>query len=71
MKASPDVFRACPDDYLCVRGGMNPNYGYTSYDNFGWSLLSSFRLLTQDFWENLMQLVSNRLVATTLTDDYW
>lgn len=43
---------------MCLRGGKTPNYGYTNYDNFGWSLLSSFRLLTQDFWENLMQLVS-------------
>uniref|UniRef100_A0A3Q1FTH0 Sodium channel protein n=1 Tax=Acanthochromis polyacanthus TaxID=80966 RepID=A0A3Q1FTH0_9TELE len=37
-----------------VRG--NPNYGYTSYDSFGWAFLALFRLMTQDFWENLFQL---------------
>ncbi|XP_040894508.1 sodium channel protein type 4 subunit alpha B-like isoform X2 [Toxotes jaculatrix] len=47
----------CPDGYVCVRAGSNPNYGYTSYDSFGWSLLALFRLMTQDFWENLFQLM--------------
>lgn len=53
-----DVFRRCPEGFTCVRAGQNPNYGYTSYDTFGWSLLSSFRLMTQDYWDNLMLLVS-------------
>uniref|UniRef100_A0A3B4DWQ8 Sodium channel protein n=1 Tax=Pygocentrus nattereri TaxID=42514 RepID=A0A3B4DWQ8_PYGNA len=26
------------------------------YDNFGWAFLALFRLMTQDFWENLFQL---------------
>jgi len=39
--------------------GKNPNYGFTSFDNFGWSLLSVFRLMTQDYWEGLYQLVIN------------
>lgn len=52
------VSRRCPKGFTCVRGGRNPNYGYTSYDTFGQSLLSSFRLMTQDFWDNLMLLVS-------------
>ncbi|XP_078023800.1 sodium channel protein type 4 subunit alpha B-like isoform X3 [Epinephelus lanceolatus] len=47
---------ACPEGYTCLRAGKNPNYGYTSYDSFGWSLLNMVRLMTQDFWENLMQL---------------
>lgn len=37
--------------------GDNPNYGYTSFDTFGWAFLSAFRLMTQDYWENLYQLV--------------
>nr|XP_033490469.1 sodium channel protein type 4 subunit alpha B-like [Epinephelus lanceolatus] len=48
---------ACPEGYTCLRAGKNPNYGYTSYDSFGWSLLNMVRLMTQDFWENLMQLM--------------
>ncbi|XP_076588349.1 sodium channel protein type 4 subunit alpha B-like [Chaetodon auriga] len=47
---------ACPEGFTCMRGGANPNYGYTNYDSFGWSLLSMFRLMTQDFWENLVML---------------
>uniref|UniRef100_A0A3B5ARM0 Sodium channel protein n=1 Tax=Stegastes partitus TaxID=144197 RepID=A0A3B5ARM0_9TELE len=46
----------CPDGYICLKTGRNPNYGYTSYDSFGWAFLALFRLMTQDFWENLFQL---------------
>lgn len=44
-----------------MKVGDNPNYSYTSFDNFGWSLLSVLRLMTQDFWENLTILVSARM----------
>nr|UQT18688.1 sodium channel alpha subunit [Liriomyza trifolii] len=48
----------CGDEYVCLQGfGPNPNYGYTSFDSFGWAFLSAFRLMTQDFWEDLYQLV--------------
>lgn len=46
----------CPEGYTCLKAGRNPNYGYTSYDNFAWAFLALFRLMTQDFWENLFQL---------------
>ncbi|CAI5789883.1 channel type 4 subunit alpha-like [Podarcis lilfordi] len=46
----------CPEGYLCMKAGRNPNYGYTSYDTFSWAFLSLFRLMTQDYWENLFQL---------------
>lgn len=50
--------RQCLPGYTCLQGfGGNPNYGYTSFDTFGWALLSAFRLMTQDYWENLYQLV--------------
>uniref|UniRef100_W5KB02 Sodium channel protein n=1 Tax=Astyanax mexicanus TaxID=7994 RepID=W5KB02_ASTMX len=47
----------CPEGYTCMKAGRNPNYGYTSFDSFGWAFLALFRLMTQDFWENLYQLV--------------
>lgn len=48
----------CEEGYMCLQGfGSNPNYGYTSFDTFGWAFLSAFRLMTQDYWENLYQLV--------------
>ncbi|XP_031748744.1 sodium channel protein type 2 subunit alpha isoform X3 [Xenopus tropicalis] len=46
----------CPKGYVCLKTGRNPNYGYTSFDTFSWAFLSLFRLMTQDFWENLYQL---------------
>ncbi|CAL8142651.1 unnamed protein product [Orchesella dallaii] len=48
----------CPENFTCLQGyGDNPNYGYTSFDSFGWAFLSAFRLMTQDFWESLYQQV--------------
>uniref|UniRef100_A0A4W3HUR4 Sodium channel protein type 4 subunit alpha B-like n=1 Tax=Callorhinchus milii TaxID=7868 RepID=A0A4W3HUR4_CALMI len=45
----------CPEGFACLKAGRNPNYDYTSFDTFGWAFLSLFRLMTQDFWENLYQ----------------
>ncbi|KAM7397221.1 hypothetical protein PAMP_020211 [Pampus punctatissimus] len=47
---------SCPENYICVKTGVSPNYGFTSYDTFGWAFLATLRLMTQDFWENLAQL---------------
>ncbi|KAJ3594754.1 hypothetical protein NHX12_004061, partial [Muraenolepis orangiensis] len=43
----------CPDGFDCLKIGRNPNYGYTSFDSFGWAFLALFRLMTQDYWEQL------------------
>ncbi|PAA49023.1 hypothetical protein BOX15_Mlig029528g1 [Macrostomum lignano] len=44
--------------YVCLADrGSNPNWGFTNFDNFGWSLLSIFQLITLDFWENLYDLI--------------
>ncbi|NXN36458.1 SCN5A protein, partial [Rhinoptilus africanus] len=45
----------CPANYVCLRAGPNPDYGFTSFDTFGWAFLSLFRLMTQDYWERLYQ----------------
>uniref|UniRef100_A0A6I8P302 Sodium channel protein n=1 Tax=Ornithorhynchus anatinus TaxID=9258 RepID=A0A6I8P302_ORNAN len=45
----------CPHGYWCQKIGPNPDYGYTSFDSFGWAFLSLFRLMTQDYWERLYQ----------------
>ncbi|CAF1006440.1 unnamed protein product [Rotaria sordida] len=50
--------RKCPSGYVCWKDrGKNPDFGYTSFDSYGWAMLSCFRLMTQDFWENLYQQV--------------
>ncbi|XP_009873063.1 PREDICTED: sodium channel protein type 5 subunit alpha-like isoform X1 [Apaloderma vittatum] len=46
---------ACPEGYICLKAGENPDHGYTSFDTFGWAFLSLFRLMTQDYWERLYQ----------------
>ncbi|XP_016020920.2 sodium channel protein type 7 subunit alpha isoform X1 [Rousettus aegyptiacus] len=43
----------CPEGYVCVKAGTNPDDGYTNFDNFGWALLALFRLMTQDYPEAL------------------
>ncbi|XP_012582566.1 PREDICTED: sodium channel protein type 7 subunit alpha [Condylura cristata] len=43
----------CPEGYVCMKAGANPDCGYTNFDSFGWALLSLFRLMTQDFPEAL------------------
>ncbi|XP_055685880.1 sodium channel protein 60E isoform X1 [Lutzomyia longipalpis] len=53
--------RHCPSGYTCLCIGENPNYGYTSFDNFMWSMLTTFQLITLDYWEN----VYNMILATS------
>ncbi|KAM9031842.1 sodium channel protein type 9 subunit alpha-like isoform 3-T3 [Sarcophilus harrisii] len=45
----------CPEGYMCVKAGMNPDHNYTSFDNFSWAMLTLFRLMTLDYWEKLYQ----------------
>ncbi len=52
------IHRKCPDGFDCLKTGRNPNYGYTSFDTFGWAFLALFRLMTQDYWENLYHQVT-------------
>ncbi|XP_037113469.1 sodium channel protein type 4 subunit alpha B-like isoform X2 [Syngnathus acus] len=47
----------CPDGFMCLNVGTNPNYGYTNFDSFGWAFLALLRLMTQDFWEDLFRLI--------------
>lgn len=56
--------RRCPEGYSCVKAGNNPDYNYTSFDSFGWAFLSLFRLMTQDYWENLYQQVGSGIRKT-------
>lgn len=50
--------QSCPKNHTCLQGfGPNPDYGFTNFDTFGWALICSFRLMTQDFWEGLYMQV--------------
>jgi Ion transport protein len=50
--------RHCPLNYTCLCIGDNPNHGYTNFDNFMWSMLTTFQLITLDYWENVYNMVS-------------
>merc|ERR1739840_49240 len=53
--------RVCPEGYSCLPDiGDNPNFGYTSFDNFLWSMLTTFQLITLDYWED----VYNKIIAS-------
>ncbi|XP_076054052.1 sodium channel protein 1 brain-like isoform X2 [Oratosquilla oratoria] len=53
--------RKCPEGYACLPDiGENPNFGYTNFDNFLWSMLTTFQLITLDYWED----VYNKIIAT-------
>ncbi|EFX89321.1 putative voltage-gated sodium channel protein, partial [Daphnia pulex] len=48
----------CPSDHVCLPGlGNNPNFGYTNFDTFPWSMLTTFQLITLDYWENIYNMV--------------
>ncbi|XP_065438476.1 sodium channel protein type 5 subunit alpha-like [Chrysemys picta bellii] len=49
--------KECPENYSCQKIGDNPDFGYTSFDHFGWAFLSVFRLMTQDNWERLYRQI--------------
>ncbi|XP_050539645.1 sodium channel protein 60E-like isoform X2 [Daktulosphaira vitifoliae] len=49
--------RHCPSGYVCIGIGPNPNYGFTNFDNFLWSMLTTFQLITLDYWENVYNIV--------------
>ncbi|XP_052873705.1 sodium channel protein 60E-like [Anopheles cruzii] len=49
--------RHCPPEYTCLCVGENPNHGYTNFDNFMWSMLTTFQLITLDYWENVYNMV--------------
>nr|CAD7404611.1 unnamed protein product [Timema cristinae] len=59
--------RHCPEGYFCIQVGENPNHGYTNFDNFLWSMLTTFQLITLDYWENVYNMVS---IPVTLTCGY-
>ncbi|XP_012411266.1 sodium channel protein type 11 subunit alpha [Trichechus manatus latirostris] len=48
---------SCSEQFKCNHTKYNPDYNYTNFDSFGWSLLAMFRLMTQDSWESLYRQI--------------
>lgn len=59
-------FSQCPEGYVCVKAGINPDHGFTNFDNFGSALLALFRLMMQDYPEALYHQVRMWRFITTL-----
>jgi hypothetical protein len=56
------LFRLCPEGYVCLPSlNDNPDDGWTNFDNIFNSMLSTFQLITLDYWERLYELVSSRI----------
>ena len=65
------LFSECPTNYTCMPNtGPNPISEYISYDNFGWSLLTSLQLVTMDYWESIYNSVSRVFVNFVTSDTY-
>ena len=61
------TFRQCQSGYTCLPDiGENPNFGYTSFDHFGWAMLTSFQLITLDFWEDTYNKVTLQIIKNLL-----
>ncbi|MPC08953.1 Sodium channel protein 60E [Portunus trituberculatus] len=61
QRESYETLPKCPEGYSCLPDvGDNPNFGFTNFDNFLWSMLTTFQLITLDFWED----VYNKVIAT-------
>lgn len=52
-------YRYCLVNYSCLLDvGFNFNYGYMSFDYFGWVIMMLFQFVILDFWENVYNNVS-------------
>lgn len=53
--------------HTCLCIGDNPNHGYTNFDNFMWSMLTTFQLITLDYWENVYNMVCMQMNGISIT----
>jgi hypothetical protein len=53
LSFAKQIFFKCPK-FPCM-------LGYTNFDSFGPAMLCSFRLMVQDYWDNLYHIVSEIL----------
>ncbi|KAG2440697.1 hypothetical protein HXX76_003555 [Chlamydomonas incerta] len=51
--SGPGILK-CPEDGTCRDTNTNPNYGYTSFDNFAAASYCIFQMLTLDAWTSTL-----------------
>ncbi|EUB57745.1 Voltage-dependent L-type calcium channel subunit alpha-1D [Echinococcus granulosus] len=53
-KGVPPGAFVCPAGYVCKGYWEGPNYGITSFDNIGYSMLTVFQCITMEGWTDIM-----------------
>uniref|UniRef100_A0A0R3TBU4 Ion_trans domain-containing protein n=1 Tax=Rodentolepis nana TaxID=102285 RepID=A0A0R3TBU4_RODNA len=53
-KSTPPGAFVCPDGYVCKGYWEGPNFGITSFDNIGYSMLTVFQCITMEGWTDIM-----------------
>jgi len=48
----------CPHEYVCLQRSPNPQYGFVSFDNIVWSILTLFTSITREDWVYRMYSLS-------------
>jgi len=54
--STPDA-KQCPSGFTCQETNINPNYGYTNFDNALGSFLVIFTVMTNDGWSSQMYMI--------------
>ncbi|KAM7535463.1 hypothetical protein Aperf_G00000089211 [Anoplocephala perfoliata] len=53
-KSAPPGAFVCPAGYVCKGYWEGPNFGITSFDNIGYSMLTVFQCITMEGWTDIM-----------------
>ncbi|VDK33872.1 unnamed protein product [Taenia asiatica] len=53
-KGVPPGAFVCPTGYICKGYWEGPNFGITSFDNIGYSMLTVFQCITMEGWTDIM-----------------
>ncbi|KOB63552.1 Sodium channel protein [Operophtera brumata] len=64
-------FSHCPPDFTCLCVGPNPNHGYTNFDNFMWSMLTTIVYCQKGHpgsWHRQKKILVHKLCAAAVHD---
>ncbi|VDD80853.1 unnamed protein product [Mesocestoides corti] len=64
LKSVPSGAFVCPVGYVCKGYWEGPNYGITSFDNIGYSMLTVFQCITMEGWTDIMSASPMAVILT-------
>jgi hypothetical protein len=62
--------RTCLEGFICVSNATDPNYGFTTFDNVGYSILTLLGASSTDSWAFVMYYVRYVLAFPNLFDPF-